>query len=436
MTVESPPAAPGASAVALAVWLAVVALAHVWGTRLMAQGVRIVLYTPPVLGGYRPAIPAGLVLPVVIGAGLVVGLPTVVERARWHGVLAAATGAAAAWWVSLALVDGVDGLTRGLLWDADYAVAAPRAGRDPAGFLQGYVDGLPAQSIALRGHPPGFALLFGVLDRIGLGGAGPAAVVVVAGGLAAVPAVLVTVRIVAGESFARRAAPFLVLAPYGLWVVTSTDGLSMGTAAWMVALIALAGATGGVRSDLSAAGAGVLAAATLLQSYGLVLMALPVAVVAVLTVDPSRRWRLGVIAAAPAAVVMLAVAAAGFWLPAGLAATIHEYRTLDLDRPYGFFLLANGAAWFLALGPATVVAITRLRHGRAWALVGAGMAAAALAEVSGLSEGEVERIWLPFTVWVLPAGAALWSTHRAVRAWLGLQAAAALAVTARVATLW
>ena len=94
------------------------------------------------------------------------------------------------------------------------------------------------------------------------------------------------------------------------------------------------------------------------------------------------------------------------------------------------------AAWALVLGPATAVGVARLRDRRAWALVGGGLAAAAVAELTGLSEGEVERIWLPFTICVLPAGAVLWSSRRAARAWLGVQVAVALAVTATVETLW
>jgi hypothetical protein len=362
-------------------------------------------------------------------------LPPVVERARWAGAVLAATGAAGAWWVGLALVDGPAGLTRGLWWDADYAAAVPRAGADPVAFLHGYVGALPAQPIALRGHPPGFVVLFGFLDRIGLGGPVPAALLVIAGGLAAVPAVLVTARIVAGEAAARRAAPFVALAPCGLWVVTSTDGLSMGTAAWAVALAALAGSARGRRADLLAAGAGVLAAVTLLQSYGLVLMALPAGAV-VAAIAGRDRWRVPTVATAAAGTVLAAVGAAGFWWPAGLLATMHEYRTLDLERPYGYFLLANAAALALAVGPATAVAVARLRDRRVGLLVGGGLAAVVVAELSGLSEGEVERIWLPFTVWVLPAGAVLWSSRRAVHGWLGAQVAAALAVTVTVETLW
>ena len=37
----------------------------------------------------------------------------------------------------------------------------------------------------------------------------------------------------------------------------------------------------------------------------------------------------------------------------------------------------------------------------AWLLVGGALAALALADVTGLSKGEVERIWLPFMPWIV-----------------------------------
>ena len=47
-----------------------------------------------------------------------------------------------------------------------------------------------------------------------------------------------------------------------------------------------------------------------------------------------------------------------------------------------------------------------------WLLVGAALVVVAIADLSGMSKGEVERIWLPFTPWLLLAGAALTSPDR------------------------
>jgi len=54
-----------------------------------------------------------------------------------------------------------------------------------------------------------------------------------------------------------------------------------------------------------------------------------------------------------------------------------------------------------------------------------------------MSKGEVERIWLPFAIWLFPAGAVLGvGRRRGASAWLGLQAATAIAVATIVKTSW
>ena len=94
----------------------------------------------------------------------------------------------------------------------------------------------------------------------------------------------------------------------------------------------------------------------------------------------------------------------------------------------------------LVVGPATAVALPRLRGRDAWLLAGAALAAVTLADVSGLSKAEVERIWLPFAPFVLVATCALATRAtrpiRAARGWLGLQVTAALALQLVVRTKW
>jgi hypothetical protein len=149
-----------------------------------------------------------------------------------------------------------------------------------------------------------------------------------------------------------------------------------------------------------------------------------------------RRVRPPLVGTASAVATLALLVPFGFWWPAGLAATRHEYDILPLERPFSFFVVANLAAWGLALGPATAVALARLRDRRLWLLVGGGVAAAVAADLSGLSNGEVERIWLPFTLWVLPAGAVLAVRAWPARAWLALQAATAVVIVATVRTEW
>ncbi len=430
--------AGAATAVALAVWVGLVVAGRTWGLHLMAEARNIVLFTPPVLGGYRPAPPVGLWLAASVALVLVTILPAAVRRLRWWWAVTLGTGAAVLWWVALAAVDGVGGLTRGLEWEADFAAVLPGFADDPHGFLAGFTSSIKDYSIQVRGHPPGLPLVLVALHRLGLQGPGWAAALCLASAAAGVVAVLVTVRAVVGEDVARRAVPFLALAPAAIWIGMSFDALYIGPSAWCVALLVLAlRREGRTMVGLAVAG-GLLGALTAMLSYGLVLVAcVPLAVV--LTTGAGARgarWRPLLIGALTATVAVLALVPLGFSWFAGLAATREEYYVLDLDRPYWYFFVNNLAAWALCLGPATFVALARARDRRLWCLVGGGLMAAALANVSGMSMGEVERIWLPFAVWVLPVAAVLGTSPRSIRLWLAVQATSALLLTAFISTNW
>ena len=148
-----------------------------------------------------------------------------------------------------------------------------------------------------------------------------------------------------------------------------------------------------------------------------------------------RRMRPLVIAAAATAVIALAFGAAGFWWPSGLAAArVQYFHGAARFRPQGYFWIGNLGAFALALGPAAAVGVARLRDGRIWLLVGAALLAVALADLSGMSKGEVERIWLPFVPWILVATAAF--DEASPNGWLALQAAAAVAIQLVVRSPW
>ena len=177
------------------------------------------------------------------------------------------------WAVSLALVDGVQGLTSPLeARGTDYLADVVHVGSAGA-FLSTFVDRIGDYSIHVQGHPPGMLLVLSALDRVGLGGSGWAAVLCIAGGAAAVPAVLVTVRELAGADTARRAAPFVVLTPAAIWIATSADAFFMGVSAWAVAVVVLATGRDGRRSDAYALAGGLLFGGAAFLSYGLVLLA-------------------------------------------------------------------------------------------------------------------------------------------------------------------
>ena len=164
-------------------------------------------------------------------------------------------------------------------------------------------------------------------------------------------------------------------------------------------------------------------------SYGLA----PLGLLAVAVAIATRGWRRLAVAAAGVALVLLAFGAAGFWYPSGLAATHAQYAAgVAARRPYLDFLVISPAAFALALGPAAVAGLAALRDRRAWILPGAALAALAIAELSGLSRGETERIWLPFAPWLLLACAAL----RLPRAWLAAQLALAIVLQVGVRSPW
>jgi hypothetical protein len=209
--------------------------------------------------------------------------------------------------------------------------------------------------------------------------------------------------------------------------------------AWGVALLAL-GATGrGWRADAAAMGGGLLLGYGMYLSYGLALgMLLPIMVVVW-----TRRWRAVLIAVAAAAAVAGAFTAAGFWWLTGY----HDLRIIyaasaALARPYEYFVWANLAAFACATGPAVVAGLRRLggsivaprTEGVTAALVLSAVVAVAVADVCGLSKAEVERIWLPFGIWMVLACARLPARH--ARGWLIAQATLALVINSLLLTVW
>jgi hypothetical protein len=65
-------------------------------------------------------------------------------------------------------------------------------------------------------------------------------------------------------------------------------------------------------------------------------------------------------------------------------------------------------------------------------LARAATAAVAAADLSGLSKGEVERIWLPFAPWVTVASAALPDDER----WPVISGASAIVLTLVLRSRW
>jgi hypothetical protein len=415
--------------IALAVAVVVV---NRWGELLVHSGHVMKVGVPPLhaVGNLRIG---RSVLPVLgIGAVLLVGLPTFAARASWHVLLGASAAVSALWTVALNATDGVEGLVHGLDNRHEYLRDVGAIG-SPFAFLREFTDHIGTYATHTRGHPPGFVLVAWLLDRAGFGGAGWAAALCIGVGALAVPAVLVVTRDVAGERTARAAMPFVAVAPVALWVGSSADAFYAGLGACAVALMVRAICD--ARRPAASAAGGVAFGALLMCSYGLALLGLVPLAYAL----QSRR----LVALFPAAVGIVGVLtiayALGFNYLAGLRATHAEYvRGVAGERPYVYALVANLVVFALVLGPAVVAGIAQLRDRHLWTVVGGALAAVATADLTGLSKLEVERIWLPFAVFALPAAAALVAGRRAtmVRPWLGLQIALALGIQVTLRTGW
>ncbi len=305
-------------------------------------------------------------------------------------------------------------------------------------------------STQVKAHPPLPVLVLWSLEHVGLRGPGWSAALVIAVGTSAVVAVAATIRCVAGEDVARRAIPFLVLAPGTAWIATSMDGLFTGVVAWAVALVAFSRIQPSTTRVVAVAvGAGVLVGCVAYLSYGLLPVGALVVTALLISVrwseersvsrDPTvrsrRMWAIGGLAMG-LGIVVAAFTADGFWWPDGVRATHHFYAHNygSGSRPYGYFLLADLAVFTVMIGPASLAGIARLnvrRDPAAW-LVIAALIAVAVSDLSGYMRGEVERIWLPYAPWVVVVGA----TFTRGRGWLLLQAATALAVQALVVSPW
>lgn len=423
------------AATALLIAGSVVLVAAVWGRQLIDDGAAIFVGAPPFAGAWALQWPRGLWTAVALGVGLVALWVPATERLRWSVLLVCSAACSAGWSVVLAASAGWSALPAPLTTRFEYLPLARHLG-DPGSFIGSFVERLPDYPTHVMGHPPGAVLVFWGLDRIGLSDTG-VAMVVLAVAASAAPAALIALERVAGRPAARRAAVFVGLAPAVVWVATSTDALFMGVAAWAVALgaVAVTAERGRAAAPVAGAAAGVLAGALLTMTYGAVALLAPLWF---LTGWAAWRRRWIPLAAVAIGFITLpgALVLAGFNWHAGLEATRTAYQAgVAKDRPYSYFLLANLAALIVAVGPATAVGMAWLRDRAAWLLVAGALAGALVADISGQSKGEVERIWLPLVPFLVLASSAI-RGRSARRCWLGAQLILAVLLEAWLRTPW
>lgn len=401
----------------------------------------------PIFGYWDIHFSWGTAAAIVIAAAAVLWGPAVAQRLSWRMLLLGSWATSAAWALSLALIDGWQrGFAGRLVTRDEYLYEVPGITDIPATlrtFASRIVDFQPhSWTTHVSGHPPGALLTFVWLDRIGLHGGAWAGLWCLLMGSSAAAAVLVAVRALAGEEMARRAAPFVAVAPTAIWVAVSADGYFAGVAAWGIALLAVA-VHGGVRFPaLAGAGAGLVLGWGVFLSYGLVLIGLPALAVLISAAD----WRAVLRALGPAVLAAVAVAAtfavAGFYLFDGYDLVQQRYwQGIAKDRPFQYWSWANLACVVCSIGLGSVAGISRVfdraairRRSGLQLLLLAALAAIVCADLSMLSKAETERIWLPFTVWLTAAPALL--PVRSHRMWLAVNAAGALLLNSVIFTNW
>lgn len=397
----------------------------------------------PLFGFWNIHVGWGTPAAVVIAIGVVLWAPGLAERSTWRRLTLGTWAVSAVWAMALALVDGwhrgfVDRLTSTdeYLHEVPQITDIPRTLRE---FSSRILDFQPdSWTTHVAGHPPAAVLSFVWLDRLGLSGGVWASAFCVAVGSSASVAVMVTLRALGDETMARRAAPFLALAPAAIWIAVSADGMFAGVVAWGVALLALSTRRPIGQQLALAFGAGLLLGWGVYLSYGLTLMAIPA--LAVLTVARDPRPLFG--AMAGALVVAAAFTAFGFWWFDGYTLVQERYyQGIASARPFSYWGWANFAALVCALGLAVPAALPRILAGSGLRavrplniLVVAGLVATVVADLSALSKAETERIWLPFSVWMLAAPAVL--PRQSHRFWLAVQAVGALSINHLILTNW
>ncbi|MCV7444991.1 hypothetical protein H7K33_22400 [Mycobacterium paraense] len=401
----------------------------------------------PIFGAWEIHASWGTGPAILIAVAAVVWGSAVAQRLSWRALTLGTWATACAWAFALAMIDGWQRGFAGRLTTRDeYLSQVPTITDIPAAvrtFSSRIVDYQPnSWTTHVSGHPPGALLTFVWLDRIGLHGGAWAGLLCLLVGSSAAAAVVIAVRALADERTARLAAPFVAVAPTAIWVAVSADGYFAGVAAWGLALLAVAVHRRVRFPALLAAAAGLLLGWSVFLSYGLVLLGLPALAVLVSASD----WRAVLRALGPAALTSLAVAVAfavaGFYWFDGYTLVQQRYwQGIAKDRPFQYWSWANLACVVCAIGLGSVAGISRLfdaaavrrRSGFHLVLL-AMLAAIVFADLSMLSKAEVERIWLPFTVWLTAAPALL--PVRSHRLWLAVNAVGALLINTVMVTNW
>ncbi len=413
-----------------------------------AAGWKVYVDFSPLHAVWAPRLGFGTVPSVVIGVLAVWFGGRLAAGLRWRSLLLVAFGAGLAWMISLATVDGLNGIQTVLDLKTEYLRTA-RAVTDPSATLHDYIARIPLSSahhwpVHIAGHPPGALLFFVGLVHLGLGSGLAAGLVVIVLAATTPVAVLMTLRRLGAETQARQAAPFLVIGTAAIWMAVSADAMFGAVAAWGLCCLAVAATSRRLGAVAGwGAAAGLLLGYCVMLSYGLVLLG----VLAIAVLLAARSWRVLPWAVVSASAIVLGFAVAGFaWWQAYPLLDQRYWDGIASMRPFGYWIWGDLAALIFSAGPILGASIaSAATHARAvrdrtggvrvvTVLVIAAATSVLLADLSGMSKAEVERIWLPFVPWLLLGTALL---PERWRHWgLTVQVAAALFIQHLLATTW
>jgi hypothetical protein len=412
--------------IGLGIAVALIALA-VYIPVLLGQSVHVMSF-PPLHAEWMPRLGPGTLPALALAVLAVVYGVDAAARAPWRALLIGSFIVGVAWLVSLAMVDGLDGI--GVILDTQYEyLNTARAVTDFPATLREYVSRIPLDAddnwpVHIAGHPPGAVLFFVVLVQLGLGSGLAAGLVVLLVAATTPVAVLLLLRRLDAEEWARRAAPFLVMGSAAIWMAVSADGMFGAVAAWgLCALGYAATATG--RSAVAGWGvaAGLLLGYCVMLSYGLPLLG----ILALAVLFLARNWRPLPWAVGAALAVVLAFAAFGFaWWEAYPVLVERYWDGVASRRQFTYWVWGNLAALAVSAGPmvGAAIAMAMQRGIRFRGLVTgervivllalAGTLTILVADLSQMSKAEVERIWLPLVPWMLLGTALLSERWRRV----------------------
>ncbi len=389
----------------------------------------------PLHATWDPKFPLVALLVIALGIALALTLPAVAARLRWPSLLLVAFSSLWLWIMALAMTQGTDGLASTFERKQEYVYDAQRVTSINT-MLDTFISRIPMDSVDnwhvhVAGHPPGALLYFVGIDRLGITDPFWIGVVCVTVASTAIVAVMLTLKTLGTESLARSAMPWIALAPSAVWMGVNGDAVYTAVAAWGLALLAIAAKKSSI---IAAIGSGLLLGLCVYLSYGLVLLG--ILAVAVLIIAKSWRplpWTLGA-----AGVVAALFTIGGFaWWDAYPVLRERYYDGIASDRHYSYWVWANLAAWTYTIGLAVWAAFPTawraLRTNVLAQLAAAAMLTILVATLSGMSKAETERIFLPFTIWVVALPALLperW--HRGLlMSQVGLGLAAQLLLLAR-----